>query len=146
MWEPRRLTTLWASTACYRDSFTFLLIFCASKPTAFLASGKRSAEMLTKCRWGPKQGASSRAREGQEGTLNNWSGQRCRRGQCMGHAPRWTTLASVRWVCGWRGRKKGGCKQEPVSGQGRQNPPPAPRNIRDHASSLPSTSEFETIS
>jgi hypothetical protein len=21
MWEPRRLTTLWASTACYRDSF-----------------------------------------------------------------------------------------------------------------------------
>jgi hypothetical protein len=24
MWEPRRLTTLWASTACHRDSFTFL--------------------------------------------------------------------------------------------------------------------------
>jgi hypothetical protein len=24
MWEPRRLTTLWASTECYRDSFTFL--------------------------------------------------------------------------------------------------------------------------
>jgi hypothetical protein len=23
MWEPRRLTTLWASTACYRDNFTF---------------------------------------------------------------------------------------------------------------------------
>jgi hypothetical protein len=22
MWERRRLTTLWASTACYRDSFT----------------------------------------------------------------------------------------------------------------------------
>jgi hypothetical protein len=22
MWEPRRLTTLWASTASYRDSFT----------------------------------------------------------------------------------------------------------------------------
>jgi hypothetical protein len=22
MWEPRRLTTLWASTACYRDSLT----------------------------------------------------------------------------------------------------------------------------
>jgi hypothetical protein len=21
MWEPRRLTTLWASTACYRGSF-----------------------------------------------------------------------------------------------------------------------------
>jgi hypothetical protein len=25
MWEPRRLTTLLASTACYRDSFTFIL-------------------------------------------------------------------------------------------------------------------------
>jgi hypothetical protein len=24
MWEPRRLTTLWVSTACYRDSFIFL--------------------------------------------------------------------------------------------------------------------------
>jgi hypothetical protein len=23
MWEPRRLTTLWVFTACYRDSFTF---------------------------------------------------------------------------------------------------------------------------
>jgi hypothetical protein len=23
MWEPRRLTSLWAFTACYRDSFTF---------------------------------------------------------------------------------------------------------------------------
>jgi hypothetical protein len=27
MWEPRRLTTLWASTACYRDGFTFTLFF-----------------------------------------------------------------------------------------------------------------------
>jgi hypothetical protein len=25
MWEPRRLTNLWASTACLRDSFTFTL-------------------------------------------------------------------------------------------------------------------------
>jgi hypothetical protein len=24
MWEPRRLTTAWASTACSRDSFIFL--------------------------------------------------------------------------------------------------------------------------
>jgi hypothetical protein len=23
MWEPRRLTALWVSTACYRDTFTF---------------------------------------------------------------------------------------------------------------------------
>jgi hypothetical protein len=27
MWEPRRLTALWAFTACYRDSFTF---FCST--------------------------------------------------------------------------------------------------------------------
>jgi hypothetical protein len=28
IWEPRRLRTLWAPTACYRDSFTFFyLIF-----------------------------------------------------------------------------------------------------------------------
>jgi hypothetical protein len=26
MWEPRRLTTLWALTACYRDSFTFIYL------------------------------------------------------------------------------------------------------------------------
>jgi hypothetical protein len=26
MWEPRRLTALWATTACYRDSFTFIII------------------------------------------------------------------------------------------------------------------------
>jgi hypothetical protein len=24
MWKPRRLTTLWAFTACYRDSFIYL--------------------------------------------------------------------------------------------------------------------------
>jgi hypothetical protein len=24
MWEPRRHTTLWASKACYRDSFSFI--------------------------------------------------------------------------------------------------------------------------
>jgi hypothetical protein len=23
MWDPQHLTTLWASTACYMDSFTF---------------------------------------------------------------------------------------------------------------------------
>jgi hypothetical protein len=25
MWEPRRLTIIWASTVCYRDSFTFFI-------------------------------------------------------------------------------------------------------------------------
>jgi hypothetical protein len=24
LWEPRRLTAIWAFTVCYRDSFTFL--------------------------------------------------------------------------------------------------------------------------
>jgi hypothetical protein len=28
MWEPRRLTTLWASTACYRDSFLNIFRWC----------------------------------------------------------------------------------------------------------------------
>jgi hypothetical protein len=27
MWEPRRLTTLWASTTFYRDSSTFFKLF-----------------------------------------------------------------------------------------------------------------------
>jgi hypothetical protein len=36
MWEPRRLTTLWAYTACYRDSFTIIFVF-NSRPTSILA-------------------------------------------------------------------------------------------------------------
>jgi hypothetical protein len=31
MWVPQRLTTLWASTACYRDTFTYLVIYCQFK-------------------------------------------------------------------------------------------------------------------
>jgi hypothetical protein len=27
IWEPRRLTTLWVSTVCYKDSFTFTFYF-----------------------------------------------------------------------------------------------------------------------
>jgi hypothetical protein len=27
MWEPRPLTPLWAFTACYRDSFTYFLLY-----------------------------------------------------------------------------------------------------------------------
>jgi hypothetical protein len=27
MWEPRRLTTLWAFTACYRDNFNFFYLY-----------------------------------------------------------------------------------------------------------------------
>jgi hypothetical protein len=40
MWEPRRFKTLWAFTACYRDSFTFfyivLLIFSSKQVFSFL--------------------------------------------------------------------------------------------------------------
>jgi hypothetical protein len=32
MWETRRLTALWASTACYRGSFTFLLGYGRIRP------------------------------------------------------------------------------------------------------------------
>jgi hypothetical protein len=46
MWEPRGLTTLWASAACYRDSFTFsfLLRLVVSltgrwRPVAYTPSG-----------------------------------------------------------------------------------------------------------
>jgi hypothetical protein len=30
MWEPRRLTTLWASNVYYRDNFTFRTLFSLS--------------------------------------------------------------------------------------------------------------------
>jgi hypothetical protein len=43
MWEPRRLTTLWASKACYRYSFTFYLIM-RPKLAANLNSVSRSRQ------------------------------------------------------------------------------------------------------
>jgi hypothetical protein len=51
MWEPRRLETLWACTAHYRDSFTFLhvqkvskRIYCSSVIT--IISFECSSEVL----------------------------------------------------------------------------------------------------
>jgi hypothetical protein len=41
MWEPQRLTTLWASMACYRDSFTFFLFVAAQ------ASGRVESYVTT---------------------------------------------------------------------------------------------------
>jgi hypothetical protein len=38
MWEPRRLTTLWAFTACYRDSFTLFIITIFSHLSGILGS------------------------------------------------------------------------------------------------------------
>jgi hypothetical protein len=31
MFEPQRLTTLWASIACYRDNFTFFIYIMSSE-------------------------------------------------------------------------------------------------------------------
>jgi hypothetical protein len=39
MWEPRRLTNLWAFTACYRDSFTFFYLFTALNFPRYCDSG-----------------------------------------------------------------------------------------------------------
>jgi hypothetical protein len=44
MWEPRRLTNLWASTANYRDSFTFYLHLGISK--GLYPSGQISEFMI----------------------------------------------------------------------------------------------------
>jgi hypothetical protein len=53
MWEPRRLTTLWASKACYRNSFNFFylwnsryLFLCV---WGLLSSGNRG--MVTRFQW-----------------------------------------------------------------------------------------------
>jgi hypothetical protein len=37
IWEPRRLTTLWISTACYRDNFNFTFHYYPS-PTSYIHS------------------------------------------------------------------------------------------------------------
>jgi hypothetical protein len=34
MWEPRRLATLWASTACYKDTFTFTFLAAVAAAAA----------------------------------------------------------------------------------------------------------------
>jgi hypothetical protein len=45
MWEPQHLTTLWASTACYRDTFTFLL-FTFTYLNALLVKRKETLSKL----------------------------------------------------------------------------------------------------
>jgi hypothetical protein len=42
MWEPRRLTTPWASTACYRDRFTFFIINCYKRGVSLRTCGRTS--------------------------------------------------------------------------------------------------------
>jgi hypothetical protein len=51
MWEPRPLTTLWAFTVCYRDSFTFLCMKshnCTHDATWVLFIAVHGTEM---CNW-----------------------------------------------------------------------------------------------
>jgi hypothetical protein len=36
MWEPRRLTTLWVSTTCYRDSFALFLFYAHNRNSPLL--------------------------------------------------------------------------------------------------------------
>jgi hypothetical protein len=43
MWEPRCPTTLWASTACYKDSFTFLPYIIGTSKTEFCILAEFSA-------------------------------------------------------------------------------------------------------
>jgi hypothetical protein len=44
MWEPRRLTTLWVSTAYYRDSFTFFISTLSSLHCEFVYKYERNAD------------------------------------------------------------------------------------------------------
>jgi hypothetical protein len=56
MWEPRRLTTLWAFTACYRDSFTLYLSIIASSSDVvirYIIIGKLLDSVLS-IWWNPK--------------------------------------------------------------------------------------------
>jgi hypothetical protein len=54
MWDPRPVTTLWAFTACYRDSFTFTFIHLSVNDIVcliffiyiFLSDIKRSVEAV----------------------------------------------------------------------------------------------------
>jgi hypothetical protein len=46
MWEPRRLTTLWAFTACYRDNFTFFTFTFRKRVSRAI---KKQTEHSTAC-------------------------------------------------------------------------------------------------
>jgi hypothetical protein len=50
MWKPRRLTILWAFTACYRDSFTFIL-YDVHKMTEWGALSVCLSVFPTTCGW-----------------------------------------------------------------------------------------------
>jgi hypothetical protein len=54
VWDPQHLTTVWASTACNRDSFTFLYVnevyVGVSEPECRTNSGnKNRKQIIRKC-------------------------------------------------------------------------------------------------
>jgi hypothetical protein len=51
MWDPWRLTTLWSSTACYRDNFTFyrVAIPCSSEKNGCFGDLIASCFLLVSC-------------------------------------------------------------------------------------------------
>jgi hypothetical protein len=52
MWEPRHLTTLWATSACYRDSFIFSPYFwesCRKRKGPFWCKSRLSLKELSRC-------------------------------------------------------------------------------------------------
>jgi hypothetical protein len=51
MWEPRRLTNLWASTACYRDSVTFLPLLPLLSVLCSWTGGVLSSQCLHDISW-----------------------------------------------------------------------------------------------
>jgi hypothetical protein len=46
MWEPRRLIALWASTACYRVSFTFNLAFMHYSHAAYINNTSKLKKII----------------------------------------------------------------------------------------------------
>jgi hypothetical protein len=51
MWEFRRLTTLWASTACYRDSFTFYMPRTRKYPSSSECLNEKHIHFMTVTRY-----------------------------------------------------------------------------------------------
>jgi hypothetical protein len=51
MWEPQPLTTLWAFTACYRDSFTFFLPYVLNLQKLFEVRSSMFNAQLRKLRF-----------------------------------------------------------------------------------------------
>jgi hypothetical protein len=49
MWEPQHLTTLWDSTACYRDTFTYYMIACMKQWTDILLCSNRFKSYSLNC-------------------------------------------------------------------------------------------------